>query len=156
MSRPEQGLKNFVTQMEKDPSDLFNRLFFAARNGAISYLLLQVDAYFRDQGFAVKSHWSESSFGPPVIKITLLDKKTGEHERSVFLNRDVVGREAETHSACVYSLKQVSAGAYYRSRKPAIAENFDQVLGSEEFKGKMEEWVLGTNYPFDYHSYSSF
>lgn len=156
MKNAENELKEFTDLKAKDPSSLFNRLFFAARNGAIAYLLLRIEAYFRENGFSVKADWKESSFGGPIVTVTMLDKKTGEHERNIFVNRNVVGRDVDTHSSCVYSLKSVAAGAYYRSKKPVVAEKFDEVLGSEEFKGKVEKWILGTNYPFDYKSYSAF
>lgn len=136
------------------PKDVLNRLFFAARNGAISNMLREVERYFRDRDLEVRADWKESSFGSPHVELVLVDKRTGEHKRMVMLKRTDAGTR-DLPSNLVYTLEGIDVGAYY-TRKPKIAETFETLLADEGFQTQMRLWVAGTNHPFEYRSHSSF
>lgn len=154
---PEENLRKFREDLKQSPGSMLNRLFFSARNGAITACLRQIEHHFQDHGFFVKAQWSETSMRGPSINIVLFDKKTGEHHRSISVNREVFSSGyQETHSDCVYTLKEIHVGDYYPRKKPKIAVDFDDCLAAEEFKNKVEGLILGTNYPFACGHYSSF
>lgn len=137
--------------------DTINRLFFAARNGAIAYLLGRLEHYFADQDLMVRAAWKETSFGGPTVSLVLRDKRTGEHERRLSCGRDQVHPSSDSRvSTLVYKLKDIQADEYYRGRKPKIAEQFDEILASAEFARLAGEWINGVNYPFTYESHSCF
>lgn len=146
--------KALETAFREQPRDVLNRLFFAARNGAISLALREVENHFGDRGMNVRAHWHESSFGNPHIEIAFKDKRSGEHPRRVALKRS----EASTRglpSNVLYTLQSVEAEAYY-PRKPKAVEAFEAELGSEDFQKKMRAWVAGTNHPFRHQGHSVF
>lgn len=139
-----------------DPKDAFAHLFFAARNGAISNLLLIFEHYFQDRGFAVRAAWKETSFPGVSVELVLNDKRTGEHERRLQIDRQTTRAPEALGSQLVYALKAVHAGAYYRNRKPQVAVDFDAILETQDFHEFVSMLVLGANYPFAYESHSSF
>ena len=152
-----EATKQLRHDLSKTPSDVINRLFFAARNGAISLLLRRLEHYFGDKGFDVRAKWSESSFPGVTIKLVMHDKRRGEHTRSISVDREsVLASSSSVPSSLCYKLKGIHNGEYYRSRKPKVAIDFDEILGSEDFRLLAIEWVNGVNYPFEYESQSSF
>lgn len=151
-----EALRVLPDQVRKNPDDAVNRLFFAARNGAISHVLREFEHHFQDQGFQVRAAWKETSFPGVIIALTLHDKRTGRTDRHIHVTRDSVIPPTEMVSTLAYTLKSIDAGAYYGGRKPKVAEDFDTILGSEEFKTLATGLVNGVNYPFTYASHSSF
>ena len=138
-------------------TELVNRLFFQARNGAISALLRAIEQEFVDHKMVVRAQWREHSMGGPTIALVLVDPRTGEHERHVQVDRSTVGHVySSLPSQLVYKLNTIQVGAYYASRKPKAAEAFDAILATPGFKKKMAAWINGANYPFTYESQSSF
>lgn len=153
----QKSLKEYAHATSQNPQDLFNRLFFAGRNGAISALLRNIEHHFQKESFWITANWQESSFGHPRIEVILHDKKTGDHFRNLNLERHTVGApNSQSYSNCIYSLKHIENSAYYPRTKPVVAQKFDALLGDPAFFEKMEQGVLGINYPFNYTSYSSF
>lgn len=139
----------------KIDEDTLARLFFQARNGAITYVLRNIEQYFDKHKLKVAAKWHESSYGHLTnITITLKDKY--DHERLCFVKREVMWPEAKTGSQCLYRLENVQSSEYYHRKKPAKAEQFDDILGSPEFYAFLEKQVLGVNYPFIYKSQSSY
>lgn len=153
-----EAIKAYSQNTSTDPVPLLGRLFYAARNGAISHVLRQLETFFRDKGFIVKANWRETSMGATTINLVMLDKKGQEHTRHIYLKRDVVVHPGftETHSPVMYAFEKVVAGEYYNRRKPAVAIAFDDVLEDAGFSEMAAKLVLGTNYPFAYESYSSY
>lgn len=149
-------LKKLPKDISAAPQDIINRLFFAARNGAISHLLREFEGHFRDRGLDVRAQWKESSMGSPCITLTLHDKRKGEHVRYLWLNRTDEVSSSSLPSTLVYELKSIQAGEYYPRRKPQVAIDFDDVLQTAEFEALARTWVNGANYPFAYESHSSF
>lgn len=134
----------------KQQNESAQKLFFMARNGAIAHVLREIEQYFISKNMVINCHWKETSLSVS-IQMTL-----NCHERSILIKRDTIHPEPAGVSPCIYSLERVSIGQYYRSKKPKIAVELDEILSSEEFKGLVENLILGTNYPFTYESYSSF
>lgn len=138
--------------------DTINRLFFAARNGAIERLRLAVQTYFDDRGYRVRCLWNESSMGNPAFQIALHEKKD-THTRFCWIEREKMWPPPALNdnvSSVTYRLKNIGNGEYYRYRKPKRAEEFDAILGSEEFFEFLAREVNGVNYPFTYESHSCF
>lgn len=141
----------------KQTKDSFNqqneaaqKLFFMARNGAIARVLREIEQYLISKNMVIKCHWRETSLSVS-IQMSL-----NYHERSIMIKRDTIHPEPVGISPCIYSLERISTGQYYRSKKPKIAVELDEILSSDEFKELVENLILGTNYPFTYESYSSF
>jgi len=134
-------------------SDLVNVLFFAARSGVIAGIILDVERYFAERKLRVRAEWVENSFHT-YFQTVLVDKY--DHERHHTITRDAYWPRTGAPSDMQYSLKEVSVGDYYGKRKPVIAERFDEVLASEEFRAFLENQILRANYPFGYTSYSPF
>ena len=153
-----EALKAYSQDAVNDPIPLLGRLFYAARNGAISHVLRQFEAFFRDKGFIVKANWRETSIGTPTINLVMLEKKGQEHTRHIYLKRALVVHPGftDTHSPIMYAFEKVVAGEYYSRRKPAVAVALDDVLSDASFSEMAAKLVLGTNYPFAYESYSSY
>ena len=151
-----EATKQLRHDMSKTPSDVFNRLFFAARNGAISLLLRRLEHYLGDAGYVVRANWKETSFPGVMIKLVMHDKRSGEHTRSISIDRESVMPSSALPSSLCYKLNRIHNGEYYRSKKPKIAVDFDELLGSEAFAIRVAEWVNGVNYPFEYEGQSSF
>lgn len=55
--------------------DLINRLFFSARNLAITKALYTLENHLMKLGFDVKAEWKESSFGDPHIELIMMEKR---------------------------------------------------------------------------------
>lgn len=148
------ALQDFGKKFRKEPALLINQLFFAARNGAIARVLRELEAHFRTQGLPVVADWDEDCRSA-AIKLELVDKR-GNHVRRIYLTRSVeVPGQSLAGSGCMYALDKVVAGEYYRSRKPKVAEQFDAILESKDFRTLVAALVTGTNYPFAYESFSS-
>lgn len=133
--------------------DLTNRLFYMAKNNSIARILREIEHYFLNNDLKVIAKWKEDSRHAS-IHITLFVKDK-EHERTIYIKRDTIHPAPVEISPCVYSLDKIVAGAYYRSKKPAIAEKFDSKLSDDSFKSMLEKLILGANYPFEYESFSS-
>lgn len=133
--------------------DLTNRLFYMAKNNSIARILREIEHYFWNDDLKVTAKWKEDSRHTS-IHVTLFVKDK-EHERTIYIKRDTIHPAPTEISPCVYSLDKIVAGAYYRSKKSAIAEKFDYKLSSDDFKFMLEKLVLGANYPFEYESFSS-
>lgn len=143
-----------IIEMTFTKSDeLTNRLFYMAKNGAIARILREIEHHFWSQDLKVIAKWKEDSRHAS-IHVTLLVKDK-EHERTIYIKRDIIHPAPAEISPCVYSLDKIVAGAYYRSKKPVIAEKFDELLSDDSFKTFVEKLVLGANYPFTYESFSS-
>lgn len=140
----------------ENPTQVVSGLFFAARNGAISHLLRVLEMFFRERGMDVAAAWNETSMGKPFIALTLRDRRTGEHTRRLWLDRSTQGMMSELSSMLVYALDSVETGAYYGTRKPKIADDFDAALATPAFEAMARKLVNGANYPFAYESHSSF
>jgi hypothetical protein len=149
------ALRQLPAQFKEGPSDILNRLFFSARNGAIASLLRDFEHYFADQGLSVRAHWEECSMRAPRVSLRLVDKRTGQHDRHIYLVREVEPAD-NVPSQCVYGVSSIDTGAYYPHRTPKIAEQFDAILASAEFQALAPKLVNGANYPFQYESFSSF
>ena len=133
--------------------DLTNRLFFMAKNGAISRILREFEHFFMDKDMKVKAEWNENSTSTYIL-LTLFSKNN-EHTRTIQINREVMHPEPEGISPCIYSLKSILNGAYYSARKPKVAVELDELLGGGEFFVLAEKSIIGVNYPFCYESQSS-
>lgn len=155
-ANPITALKGFSAGVRQDPAKVVNPLFFAARNGAIERVLRSLEHHFQDQELAVRARWEETSMPGVSIKLVLTDKRTGEHERRLWLKRDSVAPDSAFGSTLVYSLDKVVAGAYYGGRKPKIADAFDGVLTAPDFEAFAHRLISGVNYPFTHESHSSF
>ena len=149
-------LETFEASIENNSSDTVNRLFFAARNGAISHLLRSFEHHFHTLGFDVRASWEESSFPGVCVVLIAHDKRTGHHTRRLHLERTSPGKPNSLPSDLVYALSSVQVGEYYPHRKPKVAERLDDELASESFHKMAAELIDGANYPFVYTSHSSF
>ena len=154
MTTPQLGFDDLEKRVKNGSAT--NSLFFAARNGAIANLCLSLQNYFQDNGFSVRVDWEESSIYEPIIKLKITLGKGKFDLRNIYLNRTSQGIPSEKYSNCLYTLKNIDAGAYYRGLKPAKAVAFDELLEKVETHKLVEELVLGTNFPFKYKRYSSF
>lgn len=145
--------KALQSQLESDPNAIVQGLFFAARNGAISHVLREVETFFAARGLVLKAKWKETSMPGTHVELLLKER----HLRRLWIDRNTFAPgDRPMMSMVLYALKSVQVGDYYGGRKPKIAEEFDAVLESEAFKAQAESWINGLNYPFAYVSHSSF
>jgi hypothetical protein len=138
------------------PLEAVNGLFFMARNGAISHLLRAFEHHFQEQGMTVRAAWHETSFPRTAVRLTLKDKRGGEHARSLAIERTVATRDARVPSELVYALQSIQVSEYYRGKPPKAAVDFDAVLATPAFEALARTLINGANYPFTYASHSSF
>lgn len=143
-------------QLRASPSEVINRLFFAARNGAISHLLRTLEHEFRAHKLNAVAKWKESSMSGTHVELLFIDPRGTEHTRRIWVDREDVGHTLDLPSRLVYRLRSIDVSEYYPHRTPKIAEAIAQVLSSAEFKDKASRWINGVNYPFTYESQSSF
>lgn len=142
--------KLYDLKLEKE---IFERLFWQARNGAIASLCWTIEKYFDEQGLKVKAKWKEDS-RYCYLSTTLVDKY--EHVRSHQLDRQVHTLRHDLQiSSLTYKLHSICSGEYYSKVKPKIAVKYDEILASSEFKTFLEEQVNTANYPFGYETFSS-
>lgn len=145
--------EKIIKEVFNKDDDLINRLFFMAKNGAISRILREFEHFFMDKDMKVKAEWKED-YKFASIHLKLITKTNG-HERTISIKRSKIHPEPKGISPCLYSLYAIANSEYYRSKKPKAAVDFDEILGSEEFAILAEKLIRGVNYPFVYESQSS-
>lgn len=145
-----------ANQLSASPREVINRLFFAARNGAISHLLRTIEHELRAHKLNVKASWEETSMSGTHVRLVFIDSRGGEHHRRIWLERNSVSHALDLPSQAVYRLRSIDVSEYYPHRTPKIAEEIERVLSSDDFKDKATQWIIGANYPFTYESQSSF
>lgn len=144
----------------KPGPDFENRLFFQARNLAIEAMLLRISNGLLRQGFNVQCSWHESSYPHPDVTIKLVNPKPTangweEAHCSLTLRRETVS--APRHlSDCYYSVVSLKCHCNWGSRTPALVKKFSTAVEALFASGYLTEQVEKVNFPFDYHSYSSF
>lgn len=145
--------EKIIKEVFNKDDDLINRLFFMAKNGAISRILREFEHFFMDKDMKVKAEWKED-YRYAYVHLKLIVRKN-EHERLVSIKRDKIHPEPKGISPCLYSLNKISNSEYYGSKKPKAAVDFDEILGNDEFAILAEKLIRGVNYPFVYESQSS-
>lgn len=145
------ALAGLGQELKTNPSELLNRLFFMARNGAIDHLLRAFEHYFRDKGFVVKAEWNEHC-SAAAIRLVFVDKKKAEHLRTIFLNRTAEPAPSSV-SPCMYAIQSIATSEYYRVM-PKFAVDIHELMSTEEFQALAARLVNGANYPFTYASHS--
>lgn len=132
-------------------SQTTNRLFFTARNLAIENMLRRIEAYFREKKFNIIAEWSEN-YNNSSIVLKISDKDW----RHCGIERNIVDlKDNDAFSPCVYSLKYIQSGNYYRNSIPKKIAEMNEILKTIDFFNWLSSEVNKINYPFDYTSLSS-
>jgi len=130
-------------------SDIVNRLFFSARNLAVTKALYTIENHLLNLGFDVRASWEESSFGNPHIEIVMNEKKK-EHYRSLRIKRETEGEwNPERTSSVMYTLEKIEWSAYSPYQLSAHVINFQSELASASFFDMVKDLVEACNYPFN-------
>lgn len=139
--------------------DKENALFYAARNGAIAKIMLDIERFFKRGTIFASAYWRENSMSSMVcIEISLEIKyrngDRGEYLRHCWINRSTEWPKTGAPSDCTYEFTSISGSEPGRKSKAVV--EFDALVDSQEFEGLVRTSVNGANYPFEYVSYSSF
>lgn len=148
--------------LTKLPNQYENRLFFAARNLAIEALLLRIEVLMLRAGHGVKVEWHESSMHAPSIRIMFMNPKPSSSSweyatAAVYVERERIKVPSQDKaSECFYSLKMVHTTEHWPYKESKAVQAFRTFAQKLADDGYFADEVNKVNYPFDYHSHSSF
>jgi hypothetical protein len=152
--------KAILAKLVDNRTGLENRLFFSARNLAIEAMMLRLEVQLLREGFPAKCEWRESSFGSPVLYISMEVGTDASGDAisgtcTVYVARDKV-LSPESISGCFYSQNGFSSTEHWPRKQPAKLLKFRERVQELHDSGYLAAEIAKVNYPFEYERHSSF